>query len=213
MKYPKIDQVVQMSLKRLGRDYEWIRYRGGSYETSQTIGKYKVEYETQANGDIQFIVWNPDMPCITMYIFKSDWTAALNLLEYSPRCTIDGKMKRGQGTREMLEFAFGLAKSLGAKRVQLQDQSTITCESGQEIKLGPFSFIRNGRTWYEKHFGFKPLPDYEEEYNHAKVLRSQLPDLENLKQMPCEYFTRKVTNELMSRMGLQFESIVWEIDL
>jgi hypothetical protein len=213
MKYPEIDRVVQLSLKRLGRDEEWIRYRGGSYETSELIGKYKVEYETQPNGDLQFILWNPDMPCITMYVFKNDWTATLNLVKYSPMCTIDGKMKRGQGTREMLEFAFELAKKKGAERVQLNDESTITCESGQKIKLGPFSFIRSGRTWYEKHFGFKPLPEYEEEYEYARVLRSQLPDLDQLKQAPCEYFTRKVTNELMRRLELSFESIVWEKDL
>jgi hypothetical protein len=209
MRYPEIDRIVQRSLKQVGKDDAWIRYLGGSYETAETIGDYRVEFSDESVGDKQFIIWNHDTPCVTLYIHAADKTAVLNSLYYSPDCIIQGNMRRGDGTRAMLEFAFSLAKDLGAQRIQLTDQTTIDCES-TKVKLGPFSLIRNGKTWYEKHFGFKPLPEYAEEYKHAKLVRSQLPDLENLKQMPCEYFTRKVTNDLMSRVGLQFESIVWE---
>jgi hypothetical protein len=203
---------IHRELKRLGFDDAWIRYRGGSYETAETIGKYKVEFEVQASGDLQCIIWNPETPCITIYIHMESRTAVLSALKYSPKCTIDGTMKRGEGTREMLAAAFDIAKARGADRVQLHDESTITCESGETIKLGAFSFIRTGMTWYEKHFGFKPLPEFQEEYDVAKQLRKSLP-LTELRGKPCSYFDRKTTARILRELDLDFGEIVWEKSL
>ena len=203
-KYPKIDIIVQQSFRRLGKDDLWRRYTGGSYETSETIGPYKVEIDHQENGEIQFILWNPDIPCVTVYVDKEE--AVMTFLEYSPRYTVDGKMKCGEGTREMIEFVFEFAKSLGAKTIQLTDQSTVRCETGETIKLGPYSFFKTGKTWYEKHFGFAPTKEYHEEYEMAKELRKNLP----LEDMPCNRFDRKTMNELLREVKLDFFGIVWE---
>ena len=210
MKYPDIDTIVQRSLKRLGYDDKWIGFTGGSYETASTVGKYKVEFDTQPNGDVQFILWNPNVPCVTIYIHMDTHIAVLNSLQYSPQCTIDGVMKRGQGTKEMLDFAFRLAKKLGASTIELEDESTILCETGEKIKLGPFYFLRYGITWYEKYFGFRPKSEYVDEYTVAKTLRKEQLDLNDLKAKPCSYFTRKVTDSLLRRVELNFGSIVWE---
>jgi hypothetical protein len=203
---------IQRALKRLGFDDAWIRYRGGSSATAEPLGPYKVEFEPQPSGDLQFIIWNPDTPCVTVYIHMESHTAVLNAVKYSPTCTIDGAMKRGEGTREMLAVAFEIAKTRGAERIQLQDESTITCETGETIKLGPFSFIRTGMTWYEKHFGFKPLPEFQEDYAVAKQLRTRLP-LPELRAKPCSYFDRKTTARLLRELELDFGEIVWEKSL
>jgi hypothetical protein len=209
MKYGLIDLEIQRTLRRLGFDNAYARFRGGSYETSETIGKYRVEFETQESGDLQFIIWNPDFPCLAIYIHKDNGIATLSRLDYSPECTTNGNMLRGQGTREMLEFAFDLAKSQGAKSIQLNDQSVIVCGNGEKVKLGHFYFIRYGMTWYEKYFGFKPTSEYREEYELAKVLRHELP-LDELKSKSCEYFDRKTMNALMRKVELDFGDIVWE---
>jgi hypothetical protein len=203
-KYPNIDLIVHQSFRRLGKDDLWRRYTGGSYETSETIGPYKVDIDRQESGEIQFILWNPNTPCVTVYVDKEE--AVMTLLEYSPRCTVDGNMKRGEGTREMMEFVFEFAKSLGAKTIQLSDQSTVRCETGEVIKLGPYSFFRTGKTWYEKHFGFAPTEEYREEYEIAKELRKELP----LNDMPCAQFNRRTMNELLRKVHLDFFGIVWE---
>ena len=203
---------IQRTLTRLGFEDAWIRYRGGSYTTAETIGNYKVEFEEQPSGDLQFIVWNPDTPCLTIYIHTDSQTAVLNAVQYSPQCTLDGRMKRGEGTRAMLTFAFELAKSRGAKRIQLQDESTITCETGETVKLGPFTFIRTGMTWYERHFGFKPLPEFQEEYAKAKQLRKTL-SIDDLREKPCSYFDRKTTAGILRQLELDFGDIVWEKSL
>ena len=103
----------------------------------------------------------------------------------------------------MLNFAFDLAKKLGAKTVQLSDQSTIQCETGETIKLGPYSFFKSGKTWYEKHFGFYPTAEYQEEYEHAKTLRKKF-------NVPCAMFDRKRMNALLREVELDFFGIVWE---
>lgn len=203
-KYPRIDVKVQQSFRQLGKDTLWRRYLGGSYETSETFGRYKVEIDNQDNGDIQFILWNPDIPCITVYVHQDE--AVLTFLEYSPRCTIDGMMKRGEGTREMLEFVFEFVKSLGAKTIQLCDQSTIQCETGETIKLGPYSFFKTGKTWYEKHFGFAPIKEHRAEYERAKEIRKSL----TLDELPCTKFDRKTMNEFLRSVELDFFGIVWE---
>jgi hypothetical protein len=209
MKYPDIDRIVQRSLKRFDHDDKWVRYMGGSYETSKLIGKYKIDFDRQPNGDIQFIIWNPTTPCLVVYVHKDSRIAELNSLDYSPRCTVDGNMIRGEGTRDMIEFALAVAKKMGAKVIQLQDESTIKCESGEKIKLGPFYFIRHGVTWYEKYFGFKPTLEFKDEYKEAKKLRTRL-NLEDLKTRPCNYFTRKTTDTILRSLELSFHSIVWE---
>lgn len=203
-KYPRIDATVQQTFRTLGKDSLWRRYVGGSYETSETIGPYKVDVDRQDNGDVQFILWNPDTPCVTVYVHEDE--AVLSFLEYSPRCTVDGCMKRGEGTRAMLQFAFELARDLGARTIQLSDQSTIQCESGEVNKLGPYSFFKSGKTWYEKHFGFAPTEEYREEYDRAKDLRKALA----LDPIPCAKFDRKTMNDLLRRVELDFFGIVWE---
>ena len=194
-------------LRRLGKYELAKRFIGGSYEESVVMGEYKVDFDEQENGDFIFILRNPTTPCLVVYIHKDE--AMLESLEYSPACTVDGNMQNGPGTRKMVRFALQLAKGLGAKTIQLQDESTITCENGEKIKLGPFSFLKNGQTWYEKHFGFYPTADYKEEYEQAKERRKAL----DLRDKPCTYFDRKTTDRLLRQVELNFYRIVWEKEL
>jgi hypothetical protein len=204
MKKHQIDSLVQRSLKRLGRTERWAGYLGGSYETARTIGDYKVEFSTPAEGATQIIIWNRVNPCISIYI--ADEEAVLNTLRYSPHCTIDGQMKRGEGTKKMLEFAFGLAKEHGAKTVQLQDESTVQC-GDETILLGPFYFFQYGTTWYEKHFGFYPIPKYRAEYEHAKELWKKL----EIGDVSCLEFTdAKVNRFTFKHFDMLFSPVVWE---
>jgi hypothetical protein len=72
--------------------------------------------------------------------------------------------------------------------------------------LGPYSFFKTGKTWYEKHFGFIPLEEYREEYERAKELRKTLPT----NAITCAQFDRKTMNELLRKVELDFFGIVWE---
>ena len=68
MKPYQINTLVQISLKRLGKDERWVNYIGGTYETAQTIGEYKVEFSEPSKGATQIVIWNKVNPCISIYI-------------------------------------------------------------------------------------------------------------------------------------------------
>jgi hypothetical protein len=201
-----VQRVLYRTKHRIGRG---PNYFGGTYESAQQIGNYKVQKDEDEKY-IHFLLLNPDKPCIVMYIEKSSTVAVMSSLDYSASCTVDGNMKRGDGTRKMVEFAIALAKDHGATKMELQDESTIYCdESRAKVKLGPFSFLRQGKTWYEKYFGFLPTPEFHEEYEHAKELRKKL-DIEMLHSQPCNYFDRHTINALLRKVELDFYSMVWE---
>jgi hypothetical protein len=203
----RVNTVIHNMLRRIGKDHLARRFVGGSYEDSIVIGDYKVDFDEQENDDIIFIIRNPITPCVVVYIHKEE--AMLESLDYSPLCNIQGNMLHGSGTRKMIRFALELAKGLGAKTIQLQDESHITCETGEKIKLGPFSFFKTGQTWYEKHFGFYPTAEYQDEYEEAKELRKTL----DIQDKPCIYFDRKTTDKLLRDVHLSFFRIVWEKSL
>lgn len=207
--HPTVERVLMNTLYRTGRTPV---YKGGDYKTAEVIGKYKIDVYEENNREYMVLL-NPDRPCMFMYIEKWSGVAVINTVEYDASCTIDGNMKRGDGTREMVQFMIDLAKKKGVSKIELQDESTIFCdELRAKVKLGPFSFLRQGKTWYEKYFGFVPQPEYIEEYNRAKELRKTL-DIEMLQKQPCSYFDRKTTNELLRKVELDFYGIVWEKNL
>lgn len=192
----------------LGRMPQWksAHMRGGSYLTAKQIGDYKVEYHDD-DEETQLTIWNPDRPCVVIVLLKELETAVLNLVEYDQRCTVDGKMEQGKGTRDMINFALKLIKEQGAKRVELDDRSTVICKkNGQRVKLGPFYFFRNGVTWYEKYFGFQPIRN-KDTYAKAKEIQKTLGTADK----ECDYFTDDVLDDLMEKVKFsKFNDYGWE---
>ena len=178
----------------LGRMNDWKSgyMKGGSFLTAKQIGDYKVEYFDDPD-DLQLTIWNPDRPCIVIVLMKELETAILNLVEYDRRCTTDGKMIQGKGTRDMINFALQLIKEKGAKKVELDDRSTIMC-NGKRVKLGPMYFFRNGVTWYEKYFGFQPIRN-KDLYLKAKDIWKTL----GTAGKDCDYFTDDVIYDLIDK--------------
>ncbi len=204
-------------LKYLGRDERWNMYRstfkGGDYESAETIGKYKVEIDNEHPDYERIFILNPKRPCIAIDYDKRDKYAALNTVEYDPKCTTDGQMKRGSGTKQMMEFALDLLKKRGVKKVQLTDNSTVNCE-GIQVSLKLMYFFKHGETWYEKHFGFKPTTEYTEAYENSKNLRKDNFYLDKIVDAPCELFTPTNLKKFVKRVEFEFHpSIIWEKDL
>lgn len=201
------------SLKSLGRNEQWSRYMsGGGYTDAVTVGKYKIE-TNETDEDIRYFIWNPKRPCVNMVIDKQDRTAVLDAVKYDKDCTIDGNMKRGEGTREMVDFSLALLKKTGATHVYLTDKSTINC-NGDEIELGSMYFLKYGCTWYEKHFGFQPTSKFAKLYNQAKQKREKMLDTEFLSKQPCEFYTFDTVIEIFQHIGfVNFHSIAWVREL
>jgi hypothetical protein len=179
------DSLMYPTLKQLGHRDWWLMYRvrkGGSYTTSKTIGKYKVEYEEDERYPNLYI-WNPDSPCVMIGFDKVEKIGVLNRLIYNPKCTIDGKMARGEDTKNMLRFAFDIAKQYGIEKIQLMDMSTFDC-NGKKVDLAIYNLFKYGKTWYERCFQFYPTGLYKDEFEE---MRASLPSSDQ----PCDYYTHE----------------------
>lgn len=202
MNYSKIDTQMYDTLRSLERENRWRCYIGGSYETAEIIGKYKVQIDDEGPY-IRILIWNPHIPCIAVDIDKVDKIAVMNSLLYHPKCTIDGKMVRGEGTREMIEFAFDLMRKYGAKKVQLTDRSTMEC-NGKKVNLGVFSLFTNKKTWYENRFTFYPIGEYAKDF---EIARKNIPIL----NYSCDFYTQENVKSLLKKYNIpDIKLLSWE---
>lgn len=205
--YAKFHTGMYRSFQALGKDVQLGRYRGGAYSDGIVIDKYKVEF-AENDLDSHLIIWNPDRPCLNASIDKQEKSAVLNVANYDPKCTIDGKMARGEGTRTMIHFFLNLLKEKGVTLVELSDESHVICNN-KKIRLGLMYFFKYGETWYEHYFNFKPSEKYRAKYEDMKKRRLTLGDLSD---KPCDYFTDDVIDELSAKIGFVFfQRINWEL--
>jgi len=204
----KYHSSLKNSIINVGRIEEWSRFVGGSYETSETIGIYRVELKEE-DQDIRMFIWSKTKPCINIVLSKEDNIGVIDGIYYNPTCTINGIMKRGEGTKKMLTFAIKYIKKRGAKKILLSDNSTIICND-KHVRLGPMYFLKFGMTWYEKHFGFKPTDEYAKKYEEAKEKQKALI----LSEKPCDYFTNEVIDNHFNTLKLSyFYKIAWQLNL
>lgn len=184
-------------MMRMGNHEYCKKYRAGAYVDAQTIEDYKVEYAKQ-DGSQSILIWSPKEPCVHIVLYDNDTTASLIWVGYDAKCTIQGNMERGTGTRKMLDFAFRLAKQCGATQIELMDDAKVDCK-GKKVDLSPMYFLQHGMTWYESKFGFQPHDEYKEEYALMKENRKKL-DVAFLQKQPCDYFTRSTVKQLLRQL-------------
>lgn len=199
-KMPLPRKQISSNMLRLGREEYVKNYRAGAYGDAQEIDGYKVEFIPQ-HGALNLLIWNPIQPCVQLILHEGDTTASLDWVGYDPKCTTDGKMEQGTGTKKMIRFAFRLAKERGTTHIELMDDAKVMCK-GKNMRLGPMYFLKYGMTWYEKYFGFQPREPYRKEYEDAKRRRLELLDPVFLSKQPCEYFDMKVVGELFRTIKL-----------
>lgn len=190
--YSRVHRIVSSTMMRNGNHSYCKSFRAGSYANAKVIDGYRVEYLRQ-EGSLSILIWNPVEPCLHIVLYDTDSVASLIWVGYDGKCTVDGKMERGTGTRRMLQFAFDLAKREGATHIELMDDAKIDCD-GKKIELSPMYFLQHGMTWYEAKFGFQPHEQYRDEYAEMKRNRDRLKGLD---QKTCSFFTRSNVKTLL----------------
>jgi hypothetical protein len=209
----KYHSSMMNTLKGLGRHEQWSRYMmGGRYEDAITIGKYTVEAREDER-DHRFFLWAPKNVCVNMVIDKQNKTAIIDAIQFDSGCTIHETMKRGEGTREMVDFCVHMLKQHGATSVSLSDNSSIDC-NGTDIELGRMYFLKYGMTWYEKYFGFQPAERFAKAYENAKRQRKEKLDVKMLASQPCEFFTVDTVDSFFDDIQFKnFHRYEWVKDL
>lgn len=205
---------MKNSLFRMERNDMATMYKiGGGHKESKRVGKYMVEIQDNESDYIIYFWSLEDKPCLTISVDKHDRTATIDQAEYRSTCTIDGRMERGDGTKEMIRFALDFLKKNGVVSVDLQDKSTVKC-GDVEARLGVMYFFKYGCTWYEKHFGFKPTPEHTASYEYIKEIRKNIPELEELKKKDCSFYDKLKTTKLLEKYGLKiWRNFAWRLYL
>ena len=85
-------------------------------------------------------------------------------MAYYPRCSSNKGLEKREGTHEMLRSVLKILHENfpSIKRVTFRDVSAFDC-NGANVWLSYHSLLVNGMTWYEKHFGAKPLEQHIKE--------------------------------------------------
>lgn len=206
-----IRTLMAMNKHHLIHNYTYTQ-KGGGLLDSIVMDKYRVEQFQD-----HIYIWSDMFPCVHILLDDVGKTAVLSEVMYNRSCTIYGNMERGPETKEMLAFAFQLAREKGMTAVELMDKSSVPCkETGEELALGPLLFVKKGRTWYES-MGFVPsYPKmYVDAYLEAKQRRNKVLDVKFLEQQDCRYLTNKRVYDIMVK-ELQFGgfyNIVWRKEL
>lgn len=91
---------------------------------------------------------------------RGDNRVYMSQVTYRPTCAITETMMHGLSTINMVKaLLIKVMRDTNVDRIYLKDKSEIDCVLPEDentvfkISLGMFSFILNGKTWYQKHFG------------------------------------------------------------
>lgn len=92
-----------------------------------------------------------------------DNTSYLAYIESMDNCSMDGKMKRGSGMRELVASNLALCSDIfHVEQYSLLDLSTIKCGK-LDIFLMDYGMLVQGKTWYQRAFNAVPLKDEQQE--------------------------------------------------
>ena len=124
------------------------------------------------SNDIKSVVYNLD-DCITISITGQEDYASLESIRYLKKCNITNDLKRGLGTRDMLNTALEFVKLKSPKKFsyfKLNDLSYLDRDNSERVNLFVSHLLLDGKTWYEKYFNAKFSP----RINDPKVYKNYI---------------------------------------
>jgi hypothetical protein len=119
-------------------------------------------YETQDTYTI--FVGGHELYCIECMIYKPESSfariiptniARLVQIYYNLNCSLEGNFQRGLDTTRIFQTLCELIrkKYKHIDTVSLTDASFRTCDNGHDVDLAVMTYLRTGKTWYEKNYG------------------------------------------------------------
>ena len=160
--------------------------------------------------------------------------AYLSQVLYRPTCTIGETMIRGLSTVNMVKaLLIMVMRDTDFDKIYLKDKSEIDCVLPDEestvykISLGLLSFILNGQTWYQKHFGAIPISEQRQtqmdvfdtklmsEMTHSAANELKNKIKESLKNYPRSSWRntvfKTVKDIILTNIGKSWRSVFFEL--
>lgn len=116
--------------------------------------------------------------CVVISVYHDGTHPNIDSLSYDERCNSSATLERGRGTKDMVLSAMSLVHTLyGHTQFELKDRSYVKCEQSYEIPLMYLYLAKHGKTWYEDHFGARPIKikDYDIKVKNLKRLLKEYP--------------------------------------
>jgi hypothetical protein len=96
--------------------------------------------------------------CIDIKCYDDDPVPHIEGIKYNRKCSIDGDLKKGDGTISMVKAALIFVCNIfeNIQGFTLKDTSTLKCQNKIEIPLYYFYMTKYKKTWYMMKFNAKP---------------------------------------------------------
>jgi hypothetical protein len=119
-------------------------------------------YETQDTYTI--FIGGHDLYCIECMIYKPESSfarfvptniARLVQIYYNVNCSLEGNFQRGIDTTRIFQTLCEHIRNTYTHidTISLTDASFRTCDNGHDVDLAVMTYLRTGKTWYEKNYG------------------------------------------------------------
>jgi hypothetical protein len=136
----------------ISRSYKIVNEEMILYDMYVNLGSYTTnnnEKKTCVDIYIMYPEAKKELPFINYKLAK------LITTHYNEKCSIDEKLKRGEGTQHMINTAMYLSSKMCPfiEGFEINDASTRQCDNNTTIALSYFSITNYKKTWYEKNFG------------------------------------------------------------
>lgn len=171
---------------------------------------------------------------ISIQVRRNESRAYLSQVIYRPTCTVGETMMRGASTINMVKaLLIMVMRHTDFDKIYLKDKSEIDCILPDEettvykISLGLLSFILNGQTWYQKHFGAIPLSEQRQaqmttfdtqlmsEMTSSDAIKLKNKIKESLKNYANSSWRQDVFNTakdiILSHIGNSWRSVFFEL--
>jgi hypothetical protein len=166
---------IRTAIRRNG-DYPAIRQNDIVIQKTIRIGNTQsfllVTYQTLKT--INIYIGGPNKWCIYCELIKNDNTIKpigyLTKVRYDLQCSLEHSFVKGKDTKELVRFLIQYIHNNYpmVKDLLYNDLSTRTCDNGIDVNLAVMTYLYSEQTWYEKNFGSRVAPDYENEWNRIK---------------------------------------------
>ena len=103
---------------------------------------------------IEAMLYKPTSPFVTELGYPLH-VGRLVQIYYNVNCSLEKNFQRGIDTNNILKVLCSFLRTRFPYLTELTftDASSRTCDNGQDVELAEMTFLRTGKTWYEKNYG------------------------------------------------------------
>lgn len=148
------------------------------------------EYETP--DAYTLFIGGHDLYCIEAMIYKQNSNYVkllgfpanighLSKIYYNINCSLENNFQRGLDTNRILLLMCSYIRKRFpyVDTVSFTDASYRKCDNGIDVELSEMSYLRNGKTWYEKNYGAymnsADIPKFKKMEDKIKSIKGTMP--------------------------------------